>query len=131
MQSLPSLSAMRLSVGKGFVPTTAVTGGRLLSVDATRELAKCANGELVSHDVVRDGIDALLQLKRASYDLGVDIQHERGGGGDHWGGEKGVLRTRPEGGSMSCIPPTPWSMNCGVKDEGSSDDDEDEEEEDC
>ena len=110
MQSLPSLSAMRLPVGTGFVPTSAVTGGRLLSVDATRELAKCANGELVSHDVVRDGIDALLQLKRASYDLGVDVQHqERGGGGHVWGGEKGVLRTRPEGGSSSCFPPTPWS----------------------
>jgi hypothetical protein len=39
-----------------------------LSVDATRELAKCANGELVSHEIVRDGIDALLQLKSATYD---------------------------------------------------------------
>src|SRR5579859_5459482 len=38
-----------------------------LSLDATRELTKCANGDIVSHEIVRDGIDALLQLKRASY----------------------------------------------------------------
>jgi hypothetical protein len=135
MQSLPSLSAMRLPVGTGRAPTTAVTGGRLLSVDATRELAKCANGELVSHDVVRDGIDALLQLKRASFDHGVDVKHqESGGGGRFWGGERGELRTCPEGGSRSCFPPTPWSMSCGVKEESSSDDeeeDEEEQEEDC
>ena len=66
-QTLPSLSTMKLPVGTSkFAPQTAV--GARLSVDATRELAKCANGELVSHDVVRDGIDALLQLKRASFD---------------------------------------------------------------
>src|SRR5436190_8140279 len=126
MQSLPSLSAMRLPVGKGFVPTTAVTGGRLLSVDATRELTKCANGELVSHEVVRDGIDALLQLKRASYDLDMDVRHQQQHEErwEQWGEREGVLRTRPEGSNNSRFPQTSWSMQCGARARSSSDEDE-------
>ena len=121
-QTLPSLSTMRLPIGTSkFAPPTAV--GARLSVDATRELAKCANGELVSHDVVRDGIDALLQLKRASF----DHTPEQEGNMNGWG-EKGALRTRPEGNAVSCFPAPPWTMNCLVKDGSSSDDDDEEEE---
>src|ERR1700737_4838721 len=78
MTTLPSFSA--ILAGPAHFP---------LSADETRELAKCANGDLVSHDVVRDGIDALLQLKSASYDAPsseeeLDMRH------------RGILRICPE-----------------------------------
>lgn len=114
MQSLPSLSQMLLP------PPVGSTGIGRLSVDATRELAKCANGELVSHDVVRDGIDALLQLKRASYDLGTPDT------GSSWseGGGNSQLRPPPE---QICYGAPehgrPW-MECARKEEDSSSDEE-------
>src|SRR5271154_1006852 len=125
MQSLPSLSQMLLPPPKVVVVGGATGIGRL-SVDATRELAKCANGELVSHDVVRDGIDALLQLKRAPFDLEAKIQHQESSANRAtvFGEGKGVLRIRPEGKPYSCI--TPWSGYRGVKDEESSDEEEEE-----
>jgi hypothetical protein len=73
-QTLPSLAtAMRFVAeterrAEYGAPTTGFLSGGGLSVDATRELAKCANGEHVSHDIIRDGIDALLQMKRDSFD---------------------------------------------------------------
>lgn len=73
-QTLPSLAtAMRFAAGterRGDPgpPTSGFLSGGQLSADATRELAKCANGEHVSHDVIRDGIDALLLMKRDSFD---------------------------------------------------------------
>ena len=130
MQSLPSFSAIRLPVPVQFAGPT---GGRLLSVDATRELAKCANGELVSHEVVRDGIDALLQLKRASYDLGRDVKHQQQHEerGEPWGERGGgMLRTRPEGNSNSRFPQISWNMQCGARAQSSSDEEEEAEEDD-
>ena len=126
MQSLPSLSQMLLPPPKVVVVGGATGIGRL-SVDATRELAKCANGELVSHDVVRDGIDALLQLKRASYDLGTPDESSWSEGGNS------QLRPPPE---RTCYGPpehgrSQW-MECsvGVKEEESSSDEEEESSED-
>jgi Fungal Zn(2)-Cys(6) binuclear cluster domain len=40
-----------------------------LSTDTTRELATCPNGAVLSQDIVRDGIDALLQLKQSACDF--------------------------------------------------------------
>src|SRR5277367_365167 len=118
MQSLPSLSQMLLPPP---VKVAGATGIGRLSVDATRELAKCANGELVSHEVVRDGIDALLQLKRASYDLGTPESSWSEGGNSQ-------LRPPPE--RTSYGPPEhgrPQWMECGVgkEEESSSDEEED------
>jgi len=78
-QTLPSLAtAMRFAAGPerhadlGPPPISGfLSGSGRLSVDETRELAKCANGEHVSHDTIRDGIDALLQMKRDSFDHSV------------------------------------------------------------
>jgi hypothetical protein len=106
MPTLPSLSAMlagRDSVG--------------LSVDETRELAKCANGELVSHDIVRDGIDALLQLKSASYDT---TPGEETNGLDPLEVLHPALRSCPDGLNIRA-----------VKDESEEDDEEEEHDDDC
>jgi hypothetical protein len=75
-----------------FLSMRTFSEGNSLSVsDATRELTKCANGQLVSHDIVRDGIDGLLQLKRASYDITPTEEHTNMA---PWGADG--LRTRPE-----------------------------------
>ena len=123
MQTLPSLSQI-------FSPLPVVGGARTtgigrLSVDATRELAKCANGELVSHDVVRDGIDALLQLKRASYDLGTPDSSS-------WENEmrnpldldRTCYGPRPEPGRqwMECAPKKEQGESSGDEEEESSED---------
>jgi Fungal Zn(2)-Cys(6) binuclear cluster domain len=91
-QTLPSLAtAIRYTAGTerrgDLAPPKSpfLTEGRL-SVDATRELAKCANGEHVSHDVIRDGIDALLLMKRGSFDHSVSQD----------GRDYGEWRTGPE-----------------------------------
>ena len=110
-QTLPSISSILL-------PRESPFSQGSLPVDATRELTRCANGELVSHDVVRDGIDALLQLKRASYDIIPPVQHPAISQGT---GEREVLRTPPE---PPCFPPTNrrnWTDR-GVKDANSDDD---------
>jgi len=115
MQSLPSLSQMLLP------PPVGSTGIGRLSVDATRELAKCANGELVSHDVVRDGIDALLQLKRASYDLGIPDTAD-----SSWSDVGGNSKLRPPPEQIRYPPPDhgrSW-MECVVREEETSSDEE-------
>lgn len=127
-QTLPSLSDMRLPGRDQFLaaaaPRRTSAAGRL-SVAETRELTECANGELVSRDVVLDGIDALLQLKRASYDRGMDS----GPGRNSWG-EQGELRTAPERSPASrfVAPATNggWT-GCGVKNESSEDEEDDQE----
>lgn len=112
-QTLPSISTILLPRNNPFQVGN-------FAADATRELTKCANGELLSHDVVRDGIDALLQLKRAPYDAVTDIGSREA---SHAAQEREVLRTRPERG---CFPPTVgrrWNDH-GVKDDCSSDGEE-------
>jgi len=124
-RALPGLSAMHLA--RDQLPMISVNGR--LTMDATRELARCANGELVSHEVVRDGIDALLQLKRASFDAtpnGHPLPVWR---------EGDALRTAPERrpSHVPCPPPllgprggvvgTAWT-ECLHKEESSDDDEE-------
>jgi hypothetical protein len=96
-----------------------------LSVDATRELTKCANGELVSHEIVRDGIDALLQLRRASYSASAAEAHH------DWTPQGQAMRTRPEAPlSAPCAGPAPWT-ECAKMEESSDDEEADEELDDC
>jgi len=135
-RSLPGLAAMHLgreqlsSSNGGASATYPPSLPTRLSLDATRELARCANGECVSHDVVRDGIDALLQLKRASFDANTTNVD----GYVSWK-EKGVstvLRTGPERPFVPCPPllGPPWS-ECVMNEEESSDDDEEQDDDDC
>ena len=106
---LPGIAALSLSRDQMANNLPAIT----ISMDATRELTKCANGEFVSHEIVRDGIDALLQLKRASFDCGRCIQPPE----QHpW---KDELRTPPE---RPCVPCPPILGHIlPLKDESDSD----------
>lgn len=104
-QTLPGIQSMFLPHDP--YPTT--QGDKFAS---TRELTRCPNGELVDHDVVLDGIDALLQLKSAPVD---------NAGMNSWRREDPV-RTSPEmRGREYSGHLRPWEDCVGVKDEESSD----------
>lgn len=116
---LPSLPAMRTR------ETFSGNQGRL-SLDATRELTKCANGDIVSHEIVQDGIDALLQLKRASYSTAASENYNDWSHGQ-------VMRTRPEpslSSAVSCFGPPPWT-ECAQREQESDEEEEGEENDDC
>jgi len=115
---LPRVPAMRTR--------ETVSGPGRLTADATRELTKCANGELVSHEIVRDGIDALLQLRTASYSTSASqTQH------DWTNGQQQMLRTRPEAPFSASRFGHPQRTACPQQDDHSEEEDLDDEMDDC
>jgi hypothetical protein len=115
---LPRLPAMRTR--------EMFSGNGRLSVDATRELTKCANGELVSHEIVRDGIDALLQLRTASYSTSATHTPQ-----DWTLAQQQPLRTTPDVPfSASCFGNTKGTA-CPQQDDPSEEEELDEEIDDC